>query len=223
MASLYSYIVRIDDGAAPNPFNGMCSLAICKPAIRRTAKVGDWIVGLGAIAPPSGTDLSNKIVYAMRVDEIVSLQVYDALSRQRWPYRIPDTQHPDYSRRLGDCIYDYSIDNGGPALRPCVHNEDNTNTDLGGENVLLSWNYYYFGREAIDLPGHLLGIVHQGQGHRRPSNDNYLDSFVEWIQNCGYEIGMHGWPDCRVVFNKNGGCGHCGDRKRDDDLDGETQ
>ena len=219
MASLYSYIVRIDDGAAPNPFNGMCSLAICKPAIRRTAKVGDWIVGLGAIAPPSGTDLSGRVVYAMRVGEILTLREYDSFAKQRWPYRIPDIRSAELSRKLGDCIYDYSEGGESPKLRPSVHTAANMATDLSGEKVLLSWEYFYFGREAICLPEELHPIIHQGQGHRRPSNDDYLDSFVEWIQNCGYEIGMHGWPDCRVVFNENGGCGHCADRQSDDEQD----
>ncbi len=53
MARLFSYTIPID-GAAPNPFHGMCSLAICKPAIRRTASSGDWIVGLGPRNAPSG-------------------------------------------------------------------------------------------------------------------------------------------------------------------------
>ena len=35
---LFTYTIPIDDGAAPNPFRGMCSLAICKPRIRREAK-----------------------------------------------------------------------------------------------------------------------------------------------------------------------------------------
>ena len=42
---LFSYTIPIDDGAAPNPFHGMCTLAICKPGIRRVAKKGDWIAG----------------------------------------------------------------------------------------------------------------------------------------------------------------------------------
>jgi hypothetical protein len=37
MPRLFSYTVRVDDGAAPNPFRGLCTLAICKPAIRRGA------------------------------------------------------------------------------------------------------------------------------------------------------------------------------------------
>jgi len=54
MARLFSYTIPIDDGAAPNPFNGFCTLTICKPAIRRVARKGDWIAGLGSKNAPSG-------------------------------------------------------------------------------------------------------------------------------------------------------------------------
>jgi hypothetical protein len=43
MTRLFSYTIPVDDGAAPNPFRGMCTLAICKPTIRRVAKKGDWV------------------------------------------------------------------------------------------------------------------------------------------------------------------------------------
>jgi len=39
----------------------------CKPAIRRKANVGDWIVGLGSKANPTKVDYSGKIVYVMRL------------------------------------------------------------------------------------------------------------------------------------------------------------
>jgi len=42
--SLYSYVVRYDSGFAPNPFGGYCTLATCKPEIRKTAQLGDWLV-----------------------------------------------------------------------------------------------------------------------------------------------------------------------------------
>ena len=35
--TVYSYIVAYDSGFAPNPFHGTCTLACCKPTIRRTA------------------------------------------------------------------------------------------------------------------------------------------------------------------------------------------
>ena len=41
--SIYSYVLRIDDGAAPNPFWEICTLTICKPVIRRNAEY--WRLG----------------------------------------------------------------------------------------------------------------------------------------------------------------------------------
>ena len=35
---LMAYIVRHDSGFSPNPFGGVCTLACCKPAIRRSAE-----------------------------------------------------------------------------------------------------------------------------------------------------------------------------------------
>jgi len=58
---LFSYIVASYSGFAPNPFGSYCTLAVCKPRIRNSAKVGDWIVG---ITPKK---LDNKLVYAMQV------------------------------------------------------------------------------------------------------------------------------------------------------------
>jgi hypothetical protein len=60
MPRLFSYPIPIDDGAAPNPFHRMCSLVICKPAIRRLAERADWIAGLGSRNAPSG-DLSGRL------------------------------------------------------------------------------------------------------------------------------------------------------------------
>jgi hypothetical protein len=37
MTQLFTYTIPYDDGAAPNPFHGICTLAICKPSIRRVA------------------------------------------------------------------------------------------------------------------------------------------------------------------------------------------
>ncbi len=57
---LVSYILTSDTGFAPNPFFRYCTLACCKPQIRRSAEPGDWIVGISRKAD------GNRIVYAMR-------------------------------------------------------------------------------------------------------------------------------------------------------------
>ena len=68
--TLYSYTVAIDSGFAPNPFYGFCTLACCKPGIRRTAQEGDYVVGIGPKGP------GNHLVYAMRVTETVEFDDY---------------------------------------------------------------------------------------------------------------------------------------------------
>ena len=62
--------------AAPNPFWGICTLVICRPGIRRAAKAGDWIVGTGSSNSPIG-DISDRMVYAMRVSQKITMQEYD--------------------------------------------------------------------------------------------------------------------------------------------------
>ena len=69
---LYSYIVANDTGFAPNPFHGYCTLATCKPRIRKTARVGDWIVGTGS----KRNGKAGYAVYAMRVTEIMTFDEY---------------------------------------------------------------------------------------------------------------------------------------------------
>lgn len=191
---LFSYTIPFDDGAAPNPFRGMCTLAICKPAIRRVAQIGDWIVGLGSVAAPSG-DLRGRLVYAMHVEEVISVREYDLRAQYEWQHRIPDVASLDLSERLGDCIYDF-CDSTEPRQRASVHGPENEERDLSGRNVLISRDFYYFGSRAIQLPRPLLGLCQQTQGHRSTANDALFEPFVTWIRGLGLAPGqLYGWPD----------------------------
>jgi len=214
MPRLFSYTIPIDDGAAPNPFRGLCSLAICKPKIRRVARQGDWIAGTGSCNAPSG-DLSGHLVYAMRVEEVLSLADYDRQCRLHWLHRIPDITSPDLSERLGDCIYDFS--HGHPVQRPGVHGPLNAAKDLSGLNVLVSRHFYYFGSNAPSVPAHLEEICHQTQGHRSDANDPFFDDFVRWIEGGNRKVGqLYGWPDFVVDWESTADCGGCLLRHEDD-------
>jgi len=217
MPRLFTYTIPVDDGAAPNPFQGMCSLAICKPGIRRVAKPNDWVAGLGSKNSPSG-DLSGRLVYAMRVEEVLSLKEYDRQASKRWPHRIPNPKSLALQDHLGDCIYDFS--KGKPIQRPSVHGSGNVEKDLSGENVLLSRDFYYFGNRAIELPNDLRPICHQTQGHRSTSNAPYFDQFIKWIRSNALSPGqLYGWPDYIVEWNTISACGGCIARQRDDEND----
>lgn len=184
--TVYSYCLRFDDGAAPNPYWGVCTLAICKPAIRRTAEKGDWIVGLGSKNSPLG-DISLQMVYAMEVTKVLSMRDYDAFCRKSLRAKVPDWADSDFRLKMGDCIYDFDSRVGEPRLRPSIHSEENRETDLSGKNVLLSENFYYFGDKPVALPEELFALVHPTQGHKSRANDAHVDEFFNWIRLGGWK------------------------------------
>jgi Nucleotide modification associated domain 2 len=197
MARLYTYCIPVDDGAAPNPFWGTCTLAICKPAIRRKAQVGDWIVGTGSKRSPIG-NIADAIVYAMRVSRVLSMKEYDAWTKEGLKNKIPNLKHQDWRRHLGDSIYDYST--YPPKQRPGVHNASNRKTDLGGLNVLLSDHFFYFGDRPRAIPKRLKSIVHQTQGHRVSLNTPYLAPFLQWLKSLNLKPNrLYGRPPSRLT------------------------
>ncbi len=199
---LFTYCIPVDDGAAPNPYFGVCTLAICKPRIRSVARVDDWVVGLGS-KNVEGKDYSEKVVYAMKVTEVLTMEKYDEYCQKKLLGKIPDITHQDYERRVGDCIYDFTRI-GVDQLRNSVHKERNIKTDLGGHNVLLSKHFYYFGDQAIDLPPELKPIVHQGQGHKSNANKNYVQDFVLWIESLGEPLNsIKGEPQIRLDLSNH--------------------
>ena len=70
--TLYVYVVARDFGFAPNPFHGYCTLATCKPDIRRTAKIGDWVMGVGG----SRLAAVGRCIYLMKVSKIRTFDEY---------------------------------------------------------------------------------------------------------------------------------------------------
>ncbi len=199
--TLFSYCIPIDDGAAPNPYWGICTLTICKPVIRRVAKVVDWVVGIGSKNSPIG-DISHKVVYVMKVTKKLTLQEYDDLCREKYPNKIPDWNSEDFRRRVGDCIYDFS-EESNPKLRKSVHIEKNKEKDLSGKNALISDHFYYFGDKPISLPDNLKFITKEGQGYKSKSNIPYINDFIKWIENLGYEINsVNGEPQLKEEIMK---------------------
>ncbi len=185
MSKLYSYVLRYDDGGAPNPFWDTCTLTICKPDIRRTAQIGDWVIGTGSknsrLKDGNTYDLSDSLVYAMKVSNKLTLAGYDSFCRQHLQKKIPKWFNKDFRLRMGDCIYDYSTANP-PRQRKGVHNETNIKRDLGGQFSLLSRHFYYFGEEPRPIPHELRHIIKQGQKHKVITDSVTVDKFEKWIK-----------------------------------------
>lgn len=181
---IYSYVLRTDDGSAPNPFGEVCTLSICKPAIRRTACIGDWVIGTGSRRVNLGDgkiiDFADSIVYAMKITDIKTLKEYDEYCKYSLINKIPVFKTDNWELKVGDCIYDYSK-GSEPLIRKGVHNECNRKRDLGGKNALLSNNFYYFGSEARHLPSELSALIKKSQGHKKIENKQLIEQFENWI------------------------------------------
>ncbi|MBN1330474.1 MAG: hypothetical protein JXA54_13450 [Candidatus Heimdallarchaeota archaeon] len=193
---LFSYIVKYDTGAAPNPYGKYCTLVICKPRIRKAADIGDWIVGTGTADNPfDGKDYSNKVIYAMEITDKVDMEKYhEYCQRSNSQYgnelknKIPKFESKDYTKQMGDCIY-YNISNNYETaeLRPGIHKKDCMERDLSGKYALISNHYYYFGDKAVEIKEDLKPIVAITQGHRSDANKNYVAEFIKWIESEEYD------------------------------------
>lgn len=184
MTKIYSYVLRIDDGAAPNPFWGLCTLTICKPAIRRNAQIGDWVIGTGSkktnLKDGRFYDFSDSIVYAMKITDKKTLRDYDEYCNKSLTKKIPQFKTMNWELRVGDCIYDYSKGDE-PTIRKGVHNEGNRKRDISGQNALLSNYFYYFGIEARPFPAELKEIIKRNQGHKKIEKVQLVEKFENWI------------------------------------------
>lgn len=186
-ARLYRYIVRYDGGTAPNPFGGFCTLAICKPVIRRCARKGDWVLGFR-----SGDH--SRLVYAMQVCEVLPLGKYweDPRFLARRP---PGTEMAHGGEIPTDNIYRPSPVGGGLVWVPNrVHDQGNVQRDTSGLNALVADRYWYFGAEAPIFPPDLAHLQPRTQGHavhvRRQPHDE--DVVVSWLET--FESGVRGQP-----------------------------
>lgn len=178
-ARIFRYVVRVDCGSAPRPYGGFCTLAICKPRIRKAAAVGDWVVGFRSHA-------SDQVVYAMKVAEILSFQQYwiDARFQDRRPHASP----------IPDNIYCQQENGEFQQVPNPVHDEGNIAGDLSGYNVLIGTRFWYFGAASVALPTELIHLVPYPRGHtvhknRRPDD---IAQMERWL--AAWPHGVHGEP-----------------------------
>lgn len=195
---LYSYIVKHDTGFSPNPFWGYCTLACCKPVIRRTACVGDWIVGLS----PRRNGRGNNFVYAMQIQEILSHARY--YYDPRFRAKIPDHTKNEVVYKCGDNIYE-PLSNGEYAQHRSMHSCHHMKRDLSGRHVLIATNFCYFGAEALDLPEELRDLK-VTRGHKCKFSPETISRFMDFVarQPSGINSRPSVWPNADYSWRTEG-------------------
>lgn len=136
---LWRYVLRYDGvardgGFAPYVSGDLCSLACCKPTIRRYAVRGDWIIGFA----PANVSRGKAIVRCAMV-----------VTEDPMPFA-------EYWRRHGgrrDAIYRAE---GNGLVWVANANRDHPDLpaqkrDISGVNALLSRRYRHFGEPGEDL------------------------------------------------------------------------
>jgi hypothetical protein len=167
MPHVYIYVVDRDFGFAPNPFHGRCTLATCKPIIRRVAQEGDWILGMGG----ARLNATGRCVFSMKISRKITFNEYwsNPLYRDKKPVR-------NGSRKMivGDNIYHtcngaWQQANSHHSYLDGSQNPHNVKNDTQTDAVLVSDYFFYFGASAVTLPSPLLDEINyrNGRNHRK--------------------------------------------------------
>jgi hypothetical protein len=180
-SKLYSYILACDNGGAPCVEGGCLTIAICKPDIRRVAKVGDIIVGI------SGYKLGKekKIIFIAKTTKMVTMEEYGNINRP-------------------DSIYTSKL----KMKKNPFHNCSDYERDMRGKNVIMSTDFIYFGKKYIPLPENLQEII-PGRGHQSTKNEPFKETLINlFTSEKKNGIGKRGnYTDKSKCGNKTSKCG----------------
>ena len=187
---LFSYVVARDYGFAPNPFFGRCTLATCKPHVRKAANVGDWVIGTGS----KEIGRERHLVFAMRVTGAMTFDQYwrDARFARKKPNLAGSKK-----QAFGDNVY--HRDGRGTWTQADSHhsysdgtaNQNNIHRDTGVNRVLVSDDFVYFGGAGPEIPRRL-DVCKRGPGHRCKFSIAVVDAVADWLG--GLERGFVGRP-----------------------------
>lgn len=187
----YVYVVDRDFGFAPNPYHGCCTLATCVPRIRASAKIGDWIMGVGG----SRLKATGRSIYLMKVSEVLTFNDY--WSDVRF-YRKKPVRNGSLVMMVGDNVYRQDADSKVWLQLDSHHsnpdgttNHNNLKTDTSSEYVLVSDHFYYFGKSAPKVDLESIGYKnHRGHSKMLLSNNNVFDFIGGIEQNYKMEMNL---------------------------------
>ncbi|WP_343486272.1 hypothetical protein [Allomuricauda sp. d1] len=190
--NFFSYKVEHDYGLAPNPFGKYCTLAVCKPSIRKNKNlsIGDWVIGTGT----RNLNRINHLIYAMRVSERLTFNEY--WRDIRFSYKKPNV-NGSLVQIFGDNFYhknENSVWTQEISAHSFVDKEKHTQTDTSGENVLISEEFYYLGRKSRLIPVGLREICNKGRDMKYKGISEELGlEFISWVKS-NFDIGINADP-----------------------------
>ena len=168
MTNIYRYVLMGDGGMAPNPRDGLLTLATCKPQIRNTAQTGDWVIGN---FPSPRNEL---VAWAGRIANCIPVGLYSS----EFPER-DDALHdmgPDGEPQRIAGKHDWYHQ------RPAEQRKDRSGNVL----VFDMESCWYFGGAGRQFPPELEHLVARGQGHRvNKCEPGDLEQLQCWLREQG--------------------------------------
>lgn len=135
MSRIFYYKLVVDNGGAPCIEDGLFSLAICKPGIRKSARTGDTVFGFAA----NSLHRDNRLIYVAQIT---------AVKRNGCYYKEPAySDRADSIYRSVGLQYEWRED-------AKYHGPESITRDLGEPShydrahVLLSDDFRYFGADG---------------------------------------------------------------------------
>ena len=148
-----AYVMTVDSGLAPNPFHGVCTLAVCTPNhMRANLGFDDWIVGIAGLGLRSRLGKADqwRMIYAMKIDHQRDLDSYykDLAFREKRPKLIGSR-----IEMCGDNFYRRTPEGLQHTRCTSDHQDaDIEKQDTYGNRVFIATEFYYFGSLAVELP-----------------------------------------------------------------------
>jgi len=169
---VWTYVIANDRGSAPNYDKPAVTLAVCKPRVRRAARVGDLVIAF------SGRKIaarSHSVRWAGIVGEVIPLEKYwnDKRFRTKRP---GNTEKPDNFYKQESHTW-RQVENSTHGLK---HME----RDLRGVNTLVFYKAWHFFSETDDLPLYfnLRMPFRARRGHRVSDiSKQKINDIIRWL------------------------------------------
>lgn len=192
--NIWTYVITVDCGSAPNYEPPATTLAICKPRIRKYAKEGEVVLAFNSVKflPRE----PHSVRWAGVVSEVIPLADY-------WNDPRFEPKKPGFSKRP-DNIYKRARGGELKQVKNHIHQPQDAERDKGGKNVLVFRKRWYFGNTVAVLPAHFgLRITGIRQGQRKMKL-----SEVDWRALQRW-LNIH-TPKHVKLPHLSGKCGSCG-------------
>lgn len=185
---LCSYVIKTDAGLAPNPFHDYCTNALCTPShMNAKLQPGDWLIGN---SPKSD---GNRLVYAMRISEVLHMDDY--FNDPRFQAKKPKPKGSP-REQCGDNFY-YREGGDWKRLPSRFHNslgsfEQDVGKNRTGRPVFDAKHFFYFGDKRVAIPDRLKRVIRRVQGIQYTEGP-ILDDLLLWLE-ANYSPGVLGRP-----------------------------